>query len=49
MVVEAVGTVDWAVLALPGRLATVNAGFKASWGGDKQHNTNEPQVEYRGY
>lgn len=32
MVVEVVGTVDWALLVLPGRLATVNVGFSVSCG-----------------
>lgn len=32
MVVEVVGTVDWALLTVPGRLATVNVGFSASCG-----------------
>lgn len=30
MVVEVVGTVAWALLAEPGRLATVNVGFRVS-------------------
>lgn len=32
MVVEVVGTVDWALLVLPGRLATVKVGFSVSCG-----------------
>lgn len=32
MVVEVVGTVDWALLAEPGRVATVNVGFRVSCG-----------------
>lgn len=32
MVVDVVGTVAWA-LVLPGRLATVKAGFRVSWKG----------------
>lgn len=32
MVVEVVGTVDWALLVVPGRLATVNVGFSVSCG-----------------
>lgn len=32
MVVEVVGMVDWALLVLPGRLATVNVGFSVSCG-----------------
>lgn len=30
IVVEVVGTVDWALLVEPGRLATVNVGFRVS-------------------
>lgn len=32
MVVEVVGTVDWVLLVVPGRLATVNVGFSVSCG-----------------
>lgn len=30
MAVEVVDTVDWALLVVPGRLATVNVGFRES-------------------
>lgn len=36
MVVEVVGTVDWELLVVPGRLATVNVGFSVSCGEGKQ-------------
>lgn len=58
MVVEVVGTVSWlllqlllALLALPGRLATVNMGLSASWGREENNSSRtrrkRKQVAYQ--
>ena len=46
MVVDVVGTVDWALLVVPGRLATVNVGLSVSCGRNQTEARQHSEQHY---